>query len=70
MKFGFAFKLMKSNLLVLSVDQKKSDMNILHPSCFTEVIFISRCIFKLYVQIKCHINILRIHSIGINSSFH
>ena len=39
MKFVFAFKLMKSNLLVLSVDQKKKkDMNILHPPCFTEVI--------------------------------
>lgn len=39
MKFVFAFKLMKSNLLVLSVDQeKKKDMKILHPPCFTEVI--------------------------------
>lgn len=39
MKFVFAFKLMKSNLLVLSVDQEtKKDMKILHPPCFTEVI--------------------------------
>lgn len=38
MKFVFAFKLMKSNLLVLSIDQEKKNMKILHPPCFTEVI--------------------------------
>ena len=32
MKFVFAFKLMKSNLLVLSIDQEKKNMKILHPN--------------------------------------
>lgn len=57
MKFVFVFKLMKSNLLLLSVDQKKKkkDMNIIHPPCFTEVIslvdvFLIMCTNKMSYQ--------------------
>ena len=56
MKFVFVFKLRKSNLLVLSVDQKKKkDMNIIHPPCFTEVIslvdvFLIMCTNKMSYQ--------------------